>query len=210
MVTERAKLGKMLVDAKLISDSQLQKALAFQKAQGGKLGDVIVNLGFVNERTLVGFIAKQQGLPVVDLEELIIPDKLVKKIGRNLIERQDIVPIGLKNSVLTIATSDPFDFDALEELQFLQDWRIEINLAPKSAISKCIDELFGRKKSADAPTQIISEIPVSVTKDTQPYSKDATNNLFNDSEVQKALIPLLIEKGVITEAELRRKATELK
>src|SRR5262245_43760744 len=139
---ETSRLGTTLVEAKLITDEQLQMAIDFQKEVGGKLGAIIVKLGFIEEPTMMQFIAKQAGIPVVNLEELVIPQNLVKRIPRKLIEKHFVLPIHYGDGVLTVAISDPFDFEAIEELQLAQDARIRVNMAPRSMILRAINQAF--------------------------------------------------------------------
>ncbi len=188
---EKTRLGRLLVEARLLTQEQLKMAIDFQKTVGGKLGAIIVKLGFIEDGTLIQFIAKQQGLKVVNLEEMVIPENLVKRVPRKLIDRHHILPIHYHNGVLTIATSDPYDFEAIEEVQMAQDAKVEIQLAPRSAIHKAMAELFDRDSAPAKPA-------------APPEAPKPDRHQLHD-----ALIPLLIQKGVITEDELVKKAREL-
>lgn len=203
-VEDRTRLGNMLVEAGMLTPEQLRMAIDFQKSVGGKLGAIITKLGFIEDQTLTQFIARQQGIPVVNLEELVLPENLVRKIPRKLIERHYVLPIHFHDGVLTVATSDPFDFEALEELQLALDYRIEIQLAPRSHILKCIHALFQKDAVRVAPKEKGREELVRELDGERP-EPDRVSPLL----LREALIPLLIEKGIITEEELQRKAREL-
>ena len=177
-------------------------AMDFQKSVGGKLGAIIVKLGFVEDQTLTNFIARQQGIAVVNLEELVIPENLVKRVPRKLIEKHHIVPIRYHDGVLTIATSDPFDYEATEELQLAVDYRVEIQLAPRSQILKTIHEIFNRDESVPSVKEKSKE---QLLKDLSGGASDR----FSPALLQEALLSLLLQKGVISEEELHRKAREL-
>jgi len=226
-MAERDRLGKLLVDAKLITPEQLQMAVDFQKAVGGKLGAIIVKLGFIEDRTLLQFIAKQAGIPVVNLDELVLPENLVKRIPRKLIEKHHVLPIQYKDGVLTVAMSDPYDFEAIEELQLAQDARIEINLAPRTAIQKSIAQLFDRAETAAAEARKGSETrhgegePRKLVdtrhgeagrkmSDTRQGEGEARRPAgLSRAQQLEALVPLLLEKGIITQDDLLRKSREL-
>ena len=62
-----AKLGEMLLKAKLITDDQLQKALDHQKEEGGKLGKNLVDLGFIKDEQITQLLSQQFGVPAVNL-----------------------------------------------------------------------------------------------------------------------------------------------
>ncbi len=180
-------------------------AMDFRKEVGGKLGAIIIKLGFLEDSTLTNFLAKQQGLPKVDLSELVLPENLVRRVPQKLIERHHILPIHFADNVLTLATSDPFDYEAIEEVQLsMPDMRIEMKLAPRSQILRSISELF----HADPV-----EVPVKEkTKETLLRELDAegkSQERIASVQLRDALIPLLIEKGLITRDELAQKARDL-
>jgi len=199
---DRSRLGRMLVEANLLTPEQIKMAVDFQKAVGGKLGAIIVKLGFIEDQTLTHFIARQQGIPVVNLAELVIPENLVKRIPRKLIEKHHVVPIHYHDGVLTVATSDPFDYEAIEEIQLAVDSRIEMNLAPRSQILRCIQEFFARE---EAPAPVKEKTREQLLRDLEGPRAEKPSA----EKLREALIPLLIEKGLITEAELVRKAREM-
>lgn len=192
---EKAKLGQLLLKANLLSDAQLKKAIDMQKVLGGKLGSIIVKLGFITDDDLTRFLAKQERLPIADLSSLVIPKDLVRKVPKELIEKHQIVPIHFKNGVLTLAMSDPTDFEAIEEVQFIANCRVEVAMASRAHLTRTISELFYDNGNA-APAG-------------EKESSDA-GSLEIDADMEKALIPLLIEKGIITQEELRKKSRENK
>jgi type IV pilus assembly protein PilB len=171
----------------------------FQKSVGGKLGAIIVKLGFIEDQTLTNFIARQQGIPVVNLDELVIPENLVKKIPRKLIEKHHVVPIRHHDSTLTIATSDPYDYEAMEEVQLAVDQRVEMQLAPRSQILRTIHNIFYKEDTAVRVKEKSKDQLLKEFEGPDKVSKEA---------LQEALIPLLIAKGIITHEELFRKARE--
>ena len=200
---ERIQLGRMLVEAGLLTAEQLKMAMDFQKSVGGKLGAIIVKLGFIEDQTLTNFIARQQGLPVVNLDELFLPENLVKRIPRKLIEKHHVVPIRYHDGVLTIATSDPFDYEAIEELQLAVDSRIEMNLAARSQILRSIHDIFYKEEAAPPVKEKSKEQML------QELEGEGAGEKPSPEQMLGALIPLLIEKGVITEEELVRMARQV-
>lgn len=199
---DKLRLGNMLVESNLLTPEQLKMGVDFQKSVGGKLGAIIVKLGFIEDQTLTNFIARQQGIPVVNLDELVIPDNLVKKLPRKLIEKHHVVPIRFHDGILTIATSDPYDYEASEEIQLAVDCRIETQLAPRSQILRTIHDFFDRSLSAGtvkekSKDELLKEL------ETGGSGRPPRERLHD------ALVSLLIAKGVITEEELVKKAKEL-
>lgn len=212
---DKTRLGRLLVEANLITEEQLKMAVDFQSSVGGNLGAIVVKLGFIEDTRLVQFVAKEQGLPVITLDDIILPEKLVSRLPRKLIEKHQVLPIHYKDNVLTVATADPFDYEAIEEIQLAQDAKIEINLAPRSAIQKCIGELFSRPSSSHDRHERREEAHA----EGEAAHRDSGHNVAITTHrhlpkvsklfLHEALIPLLIQKGVISEEELIRKAREI-
>lgn len=198
---DKLRLGKMLVESKLLTEEQLKMAMDFQTSVGGKLGAIVVKLGFIEDHTLTAFIAKQQGMPVVNLDEIVLPENLVKKLPRKLIEHHHVLPIRFHDGVLTVVTSDPYDYEAIEEIQLAVDSRVEVQLAARSQILRAITEIFNRMGS---PAPVKEKSREQILKDL-----DAPAPRVSREKLLEALIPLLVAKGVITEEELARKAREL-
>jgi type IV pilus assembly protein PilB len=198
---EKVQLGQMLVESQLLTPEQLKMAVDFQKSVGGKLGAIIVKLGFIEDQTLTNFIARQQGIPVVNLDEIVVPEVLIKKIPKRLIEKHHLVPIRFHDGVMTIATSDPFDYEAMEELQLAIDQRVETVLASRTQILRTIHEVLYKEPE---PAHVKEKSKDQLLKDL-----DAGGDKVSKEALQAALIPLLVAKGIISHDELVRKAKEL-
>lgn len=197
---EKVQLGQMLHESGLLTPEQLKMAMDFQKSVGGKLGAIIVKLGFIEDQTLTNFIARQQGIPVVNLDELVIPENLFKKIPKKLIDKHHVVPIRFHDGVLTVATSDPYDYEAMEEIQLAVDSRVDLVLAARTQLTRTITEMVNRP-ATPAPVK-------EKSKDQLLKELDSGDKVSKES-LHGALIPLLIAKGIITQDELVRKAKEL-
>jgi len=198
---EKVQLGQMLQESGLLTPEQLKMAVDFQKSVGGKLGAIIVKLGFIEDQTLTNFIARQQGIPVVNLDEIVVPEILFKKLPPKLVEKHHVVPIRFHDGVLTVATSDPYDYEAIEEIQLAVDQRVELVLAARTQITRTITEM---ENKAAAPPPVKEKSKDQLLKELEHHgdkvSKEALHN---------ALVPLLIAKGIITHDELVRKAKDL-
>ena len=199
---DKLRLGNMLVESNLITPEQLKMGVDFQKSVGGKLGAIIVKLGFIEDQTLTNFIARQQNIPVVNLDEIVIPENLLKKLPRKLIEKHHVVPIRFHDGILTIATSDPYDYEAGEEIQLAVDCRVESQLASRTQILRAIHDFFDRSHAAEAVKEK-SKDELLKALETGGSGRPPRERL------QDALVALLISKGVISEDELVRKAKEL-
>lgn len=194
---DASELGSLLVKEGLISKDQLEKALKFQREVGGRLPVVLVKLGYVDERRLVDFFGRNQGLPVINVEELILPENLIKRVPRQIIERHNIIPIAWKDETLTVVTFDPYDLEALEELQIAVDCRVQVNIAPRSQIIKTINEFFYAQEEK-TKEQLAKEM-----------EEGASKAEMSPEVLSAALLGVLLDKKIVTKEELFKKAKDL-
>lgn len=218
MSQPRKRIGQQLVEAKLLSFDQLNTAVEYQKTLGGTIGQIVVKLGFISDAELTKFLAKQYGLPIINLSEVVLPVDLFKKVPAELIEKHQIVPVHHTGRTLTIATADPTDYETIEELQYATGLQIELNLAPRAAIVKALNEFKNQseaeqKKGGARAGKTVSQgslepskaggIEAGIIEEVRERSAGKIPTAaLNKGELREALIPALIKKGVISRVEL--------
>ena len=112
------KLGQILVDLGYINDDQLWDILEDQKQSPGTvLGQVAVRMGLVTQAQVTEALAEQWGMPVVNLEETNIQSNVLELVPQTMAEIYRIMPVSLKNNVLTVAMADPQNVAALDDLR---------------------------------------------------------------------------------------------
>ena len=98
----RKKIGDILVDAEIITRPQLVEALEVQKLKGGKLGEILVELGFMNKSTLLATLGKQRGITFVSLREIgDIPIEAIESVPKSLVKKRDFIPISKERNIIT-------------------------------------------------------------------------------------------------------------
>ncbi len=136
----KRRLGEILLDAGLLTEPQLLAALAEQRRWGGKLGHTLVQLGFVNEGAMAHALSHQLDLPTVDLDELE-PSVPVESLLRvDLAEGYGVFPVSYDEAqgTLVLATSDPTNTDALQELAAHSGCTVHVMVSSASAIERAI------------------------------------------------------------------------
>lgn len=126
----RMRIGDMLVRAKLIDEMQLNAALAQQRQWGGKLGDILVDQGFLDEMMLWLGLSKQLDVPLVQLPDVVVTPDLLRLVPVDTCEKLEIFPVARDDRTLTIATSDPNNIGALDEVAFRTGLKVKTVLAP--------------------------------------------------------------------------------
>src|SRR5574341_91497 len=142
------KLGRFLVTAKLVSEDQLQRAIIAQKKTGGRLGSILVRMGFLDEARLLAFLSQQFGIPSIDLSNFKVDQALLKLFPADAIKKYRVIPVKRSGSVVTLAMADPSDVFALDDIKFLTGYTIEPAVASESAIVSAIQAAYGLAQDA--------------------------------------------------------------
>jgi general secretion pathway protein E/type IV pilus assembly protein PilB len=132
-----------LLEKGLITPAHLQEAMDLRKKEGVRLDRALVKLGHVPEETLLKVMSEQLAIPLVDLSTITIDTEILRSLPPKLVYRKNLVPISRENGTLTVATSDPFDLYAFDELRLLTGLAIQPVLATEEMISKVIKTHYG-------------------------------------------------------------------
>src|SRR5574341_1219762 len=116
-VKVKKRLGEMLVAAGLIQDVQLKKVLDEKKKRGGRVGELLVELRLITENDLAVFLARQLGLPFVDLDKHLVDGEAVKLIPIELARRLSAIPLLKDDASLEVAMADPLDIFGLDDIR---------------------------------------------------------------------------------------------
>ena len=112
-------LGRLLVEARVLTPEQLEQALAVKATTGKRLGEIVVDLGFASEQAIAGALADQYRLEFVDLDDVGLDPSAVAQLPEALARRYEAIPVRfLSDGVLLLAVSDPTNLAAADDLRF--------------------------------------------------------------------------------------------
>jgi type IV pilus assembly protein PilB len=137
------RLGEILVKESLITQDQLQKALEFQRVNGGKLGSCLTKMGFITDDDITGVLSRQYGVPSINLKYYEIDPTVIRLIPQDTALRYQVVPLSRVGSVLTIAMTDPTNVFAMDDVKFMTGFNVEPVVASEAAISDAISRFYG-------------------------------------------------------------------
>ena len=137
------RLGKALVEEKLITADELEIALAEQQKTKGVLWKILVRLGFVTEKNMLQALAKQQGLRFVELMTNVIDDRVLKAVPGKFVWHYKIMPVSLEGDFLTVALADPFDMWPIDDLETHLGFKVGKVLAAPADIEAAIKKYYG-------------------------------------------------------------------
>ena len=194
----------MLVSAGLITTQQLVEALDSQRESGGKLGQVLVQKKFIEERGLLAFLGKQFGIEFVDLaaKELIVG--VVKIIPENIARRYNLIAVEKKDNMLKVAMEDPLNIVVLDDLKMMTGYEVRAVFGAEADIASALNKYYGVKTSKQALDDILGLTPggttdIDLVKDEAP--QDGGDELLSLEEKGEAapivkIVNLLISSAI--------------
>ncbi|MEE8581362.1 MAG: hypothetical protein V3T33_07210 [Myxococcota bacterium] len=181
-MSEKRKIGEILLTAGVIDEFQLRSALAEQNHWSSRLGVTLIKLGFIAEQELVRALASQLDLPVATLEGKRIDPEVLALIPKDLADKRMCLPLFTKQeavgvSTLFLAMDDPSDESVLDELRELTGAEIRPVLMAPSELAEGIDRFYALSEIAEedqsalaspGPEVLKTEAPRAVAAKTQP------------------------------------------
>ena len=164
----RRRMGDLLADAGVITHAQLQQALEAQKAPGPRrrLGEMLIALGFVDERDIAVTLAEQLGLDTLDLSTLAIDPAVVRRLPQQLSERSGTVVVQqLSDGRYIIAMSDPTNVLALDDVRLTLGADVLPIIAIESQIRDQLRRAWGLSAGGDGLTEMVSGIGEEIAED---------------------------------------------
>jgi len=193
----RKQMGQILIDMGLITQAQLEQALAEQKQGEDRklLGEAIVDLGFATEDQIVEALAKANDMPYAKLTPRLADPRVIPVLPRDFIDKQCVLPLFKVDNVLTVAVHEPTNVFLLEEIAQLADGPVQLVAATARDITAIlqqnkpetgvfvIDEILDDASSEfdDISTEDLSVDLAAVADDPEgsPVIKLANGVIFN-------------------------------
>jgi type IV pilus assembly protein PilB len=179
----KGRIGDILVEMGFIGRDQLETAVMESKKTRALLGDVLLRLDWVTQEQLQMALAVQSGAQVLDTAqaELEIDEELIRQIPQNFINSHGVFPFARDNGTIKVATANPFDVLARDQLARMTGCRIADYVAPKEWISNAIELYYKTALTIDTDIERISH-------------GDTGDGTFEENQIVN-LASLLIEKG---------------
>lgn len=141
------KLGEALIDAGLITRQQLDTALERQTVVGGRIDTNIVELRFLSDERLTGFLGKFLRLPVVTAGALnSIPEEVIKILSKETVENYMLIPFALERQRLHVGMLNPKNFKDIENLRFTTGYEIIPYVITETRLLYSLEKYYGIKR----------------------------------------------------------------
>ncbi|MFA5060360.1 MAG: hypothetical protein WC676_07020 [Candidatus Omnitrophota bacterium] len=146
LISKKQLLGQILIKRNLLAADQLKEALEVQKKDGGVLGEILVNLGYVTERDIVVALIVQCGFPYIAVNKYEIDPKVTQLIAEETARKFHVIPLDRVGDVLSVVMANPLNLPMIEELENTTKCKIATFIATKTEIDEAISRWY--KKGA--------------------------------------------------------------
>ena len=198
------RLGDILIAAGLITEEQLEEALAKQKGSGKRLGTVLQDEGYITELEMIEALQMQLGIEFIDLNKINIPTELAQVVPANIAKQYQVVPVRMIRDELYLAMADPLNFYALEEVRKTTHKKIVPMIAMANSVDRAIQVLYGNEGAAKAIEEMKREAALSGDDDEANRDMAFSANLIGEDSANQApairLVNSIIERAVAERA----------
>ena len=160
-MTKKRKIGEMLVEAEAITQEQLEKGLERQKKQKAKIGKILVELGYVDETTVMNILASQLNVPFIELKYFEIKHDVIRVLSEGLARRFKAIPLDKVGNGYLVAMVDPGDLIAYDEISRKLKGNIRPVLVRENDLGRVLDQVFRRTEDiVNFASEIADEVEV--------------------------------------------------
>lgn len=176
-------LGENLVQAGLLTGSDLQEALQQHSSNNCQLGETLLEMGFVDEETLLLFLGQQLGVKAVRLRSGLVDPSVVRFIPRAKAEAFSALALFYVGGRLTVAMAEPSNLRQLDELERVTKKQIRPVLAMRSAIDRMVSHCYEENFAVDAVTADLDQNSIEIQADSIDVSLADVESLTDGSPI---------------------------
>ncbi|KMQ50783.1 Type IV fimbrial assembly, ATPase PilB [Chitinispirillum alkaliphilum] len=156
-------IGEILVHNKVINPSELKKALKVQKTKGSRLGDILVELGFIDDDQKIKFLSSQLDTPLATPKQYSAADlNIVSLVPEHIAKMHKCIALEKENGKLTVAMVDVLDLQLLDNLRDITDLQINPILGKQDDIETSIKRYYQDISSHKDASELMADLDSSV------------------------------------------------
>jgi len=190
-----------------VSNEQLHKALDASRKSGERLGVTLVKSGALSEEDLSRFLSRQYGVPAVNLAEFEIEADVITLIPREVARKHRVIPMSRAGNALIVATSDPSNVVALDDLKFLTNYNIDVVVASEAAITEALTRYYEPKE--ELASFNLEEMMGELDEDVEVAAEDEGDDNTLDLERASADAPVVKLCNVILLNAVKKGASDI-
>jgi len=185
----RVRLGEVLVEAGLITQTQLEQALQSQQATGERLGRVLVSMGLASQDAIAKAIASQLGLEYVNVQTTSIAEDVLTILPEAQIRRHQVLPLRAEGEALVIGMVDPLDVLALDDIRRVAGRDLIPAVITQDGFQHAVNQYPALEGSLD---QVIQEIRPGDVGEEEP-GLDKLREIVDEAPVVRLVNLMLVQ-----------------
>lgn len=195
----RRKLGQILKDKNLLTEPQIQQALSIQNTDGGAIGKIFIEQGWVSDQEVLFALGEQFGMEAINLDEKELDPDVIKKVPYSMANIYRVIPISFKDNNLTIAMADPMNVQVLDDLRMMLHCEVQGAVSNEDQIQRAIDKYYGDDNGGGNFDELINEFQqqeeemLEVVDSKEGYDLDDANRMAESAPVIKLLNLILMQ-----------------
>ncbi|PIU41579.1 MAG: secretion system protein E [Candidatus Omnitrophica bacterium CG07_land_8_20_14_0_80_42_15] len=198
------RLIEVLINNKLITKEDLQKAVDKQKEKSGSLSKILIESGLVKEKDLMVVWGQELDVPLITLSRYNIDKELVKLIPERIAKSYNLIAISKFGNRLSVAMSDPLNILAADDIRVLTGLEIDPVIATENDIKEAINASYGSEASN------ISELAERATGDEVTLVEIEAEKIDIDEMAQESgQAPIVKLVDLIIGEAIKRRASDI-
>jgi general secretion pathway protein E len=137
------RLGEILIQRKLITEEDLERALELQKERGDKIGKTLVDMGFIAMRDVLAALSEQLEVRLVSIDAPPFVSSETEALSPRFLRQFRCLPMSREDHTITLAMADPLDVETIAAVRHCTGLKISTVLAPEQEIIDAIDKYYG-------------------------------------------------------------------
>src|SRR5689334_5768551 len=138
------RLGEILMERRLLSQEDLDRALELQRERGDKLGKILTDLGFVAQREVLNALSTQLDVPLLTIEGPPAASPEIEALSPRFLRQFRCLPVAQHDHTVTLAMADPLDFETRSTVASSTGLTVEAGIALEQEILDSIDRYYGQ------------------------------------------------------------------
>lgn len=154
---KNVRIGDVLLESGFISQDQLKEALAKQQGSGKMLGEIVLEMGLVSETQLAQALSINLKVPFVDLSAVKVSTEAVSKIPEAIAKEKTVFAYAINHNRLMVATNDPVNFYIFEDLKVTTGMEVVPQISTKTQIEAAIAKFYSTQAIDSTMSELESE-----------------------------------------------------
>lgn len=190
---QKKRIGDLLLETGMITNEQLQEAIAEQKKSGKRLGEVLVSKGMITDEDILGALEFQLGIPHMDLEQYNIDLNIASRVPESIARRYTAIAVGIDDNKLKVAMKDPLNMFALDDLKISTKMEIMPILASEKAIEHVINQTYTSAQTKN----IVFQVEKQLQEEAQKQNSTTEENEDDENAPMIQLVNNILERCIL-------------